>query len=197
MRPFEQVRSVVIPMPERDINTDEIIPARFMSRPRQDYGRYFFHDRRFSSDGSPREGYVLNDPRYRDARILLAGSNFGCGSSREHAVFTLADFGVRVVMAPKIADIFHANCFKNGVLPIAVSEGFAQEVLEMVGRQPDGQVDVDLEHQKVTLPTGAHFEFEIDPFRKRSLLRGQDDIARTLEFMADIEGFEARRAHIP
>lgn len=197
MNPFERVRSVVIPMPQTDINTDEIVPARFMSRARADYGRYFFHDRRFDSDGGLRAGFVLNEPRYENAQILLAGTNFGCGSSREHAVFALADFGVRVVMAPKLADIFHANCFKNAVLPIELSESFASQLQETLRGDPGGEVEVDLEGQTVTGPGGLTCWFEIDAFHKRNLLCGLDEIDRTLGLLADIERFEARRAPAP
>lgn len=193
MQPFERVRSAVVPMPDADINTDEIIPARFMSKPRVDYGRYFFHDRRFEADGSTRAGFVLDNPCFAGAQILLAGRNFGCGSSREHAVFALADYGIRVVLASSLADIFHANCFNNGVLPIVLAEPSVATLFDMLELQPRTLIEVDLALQRVSAPGGQSFGFDVDPFRKQSLLRGVDDIDRTLEFMASIEGFEAGR----
>lgn len=193
MQSFERVRSVVVRMPDADINTDEIVPARFMSRPRVDYGRYFFHDRRFEPDGSARDGFVLNDPRFAGAQILLAGRNFGCGSSREHAVFVLADYGIRVVLATSLADIFHANCLNNGVLPIALGEPSAQALFDLLDRQPQAPLEVDLALQRVSAPSGESFRFDVDPFHKQSLLRGVDAIDRTLEFKAAIERFEAGR----
>lgn len=192
MQPFERVRSVALQMPDADINTDQIIPARFMSKPREDYGRYFFHDRRFTPDGSTRADFVLNDPRFAGARILLAGRNFGCGSSREHAVFALADYGIRVVVAASVADIFHANCFNNGVLPVVLAEPAVAALFDVLARDPLTPVEVDLELQRVTA-SGQSFAFEVEPFRRQGLLRGVDDLQRTLECMDAIDRFEAGR----
>ncbi|MEP7099351.1 MAG: 3-isopropylmalate dehydratase small subunit [Burkholderiales bacterium] len=197
MKPFGPVRSVVIPMLQADINTDEIIPGRFMSRPRIDFGQYLFHDRRFDVEGRPLTGFVLNETRYRGAQMLLGGENFGCGSSREHAVFALADYGIRVLMAPSFADIFHANCLTNAVLPIVLTDKFAQTLRSVVNAEPDTLVDVDLATQTLRLAGHAPFEFQIDPFRKHNILSGLDDLDRTTTHVADIERFEARRSATP
>ncbi|RYF55467.1 MAG: 3-isopropylmalate dehydratase small subunit [Comamonadaceae bacterium] len=197
MQKFERLDAVAVPMPEGDINTDQVVPARFMHLPRVDYGRYCFHDLRFHPDGSTREGYVLNHPAYAKAGILVAGPNFGCGSSREHAVFTLADYGFRAVLATSFADIFFANCLQNGVLPAPLPADFIGHLLALLAKAPGTHVAVDLERQTVSAPDGAQAGFEIDPFRKDCLLRGLDELDVTMAHLQAIEEFEARREKTP
>lgn len=193
MQPFDRVRGIAVPMPEADINTDQIVPGRFMHKVREDYGRFCFHDLRFDAAGQLRAGYVLNDPIYANASVLVAGPNFGCGSSREHAVFTLADHGFRAIVAPSFGDIFFNNCFQNGVLPVVVPESFATHLLACLAAAPGASVEVDLPRQQVTAPDGRICAFEIDAFRKDCLLKGLDDIDLTLSMRDAIDRFEQNR----
>jgi len=193
MLPFDHVRGVAVPMPEADINTDQIVPGRFMHKVREDYGRFCFHDLRFDQTEQPRPDYVLNDPAYAGAAVLVAGSNFGCGSSREHAVFTLADYGFRALLAPSFGDIFRNNCYQNGVLPVVLPPDFVSRLLACLARQPGAQVEVDLPGQQVTAPDGSVCGFEIDAFRKDCLLKGLDDIDLTLSMREAIDRFEQNR----
>jgi 3-isopropylmalate/(R)-2-methylmalate dehydratase small subunit len=191
MRPFEHIKAVAMPMPVADVNTDQIVPGRFMHKLREDYGRYCFHDLRFDSEGTPRHDFVLNQPIYAHAAILVAGANFGCGSSREHAVFTLADFGFRAILAPSFGDIFFINCFKNGVLPIVLPEDVIAGVLSQIERSPGVMMSIDLPSQQVSAPDGTQAVFEINGFYKECLLKGLDEIELTLSMRADIDKFEA------
>lgn len=193
MRPLDRVTSVVIPMPQSNINTDQIAPARFLHKPRIDYGRYCFHDLRFDADGRVVPTHVLNQKQYESAEILLAGPNFGCGSSREQAVFNLADFGFRVIMAPSFGDIFYGNCFNNGILPVILSQPFADTLLAALTAKPLATVTVDLVQQRVIAPSGEQFGFQTDPFRRDCLLQGRDEIDITLTLQDDIARFEASR----
>lgn len=197
MRALDRVTSLVVPMPEDNVNTDQIAPARFLHKARVDYGRYCFHDLRFDTQGRALPGCVLNQPCYAGAEILLAGANFGCGSSREQAVFMLADFGFRVILAPSFGDIFHGNCFHNGVLPVVLSQSFASGLFETLAAQPAARVTVDLVDEHVIAPDGERFRFHTDPFRRNCLLQGLDEIDITLGMQDAIDRFEASRRPPP
>ena len=194
MTPFVRLTAVAAPMDLANIDTDRIIPARFLRRPRESgYGALLFHDVRFEADGTEKPDFVLNRPAYRDARILVTAENFGCGSSREMAVWALMDYGIRAVIGPSFGDIFFENCFKNGALAIVVPSGVAGALRRELGERPGATVSVDLPAQTITGPGGSAIPFEIDAFRKHGLLTGQDELALTLEHLPAIEAFEARR----
>jgi 3-isopropylmalate/(R)-2-methylmalate dehydratase small subunit len=194
MEPFVRLRAVAAPMDQPNIDTDRIIPARFLRRPRESgYGRLLFHDVRFGADGSERPEFVLNRPAYREAKILVTAENFGCGSSREGAVWALMDLGIRGVIGPSFGDIFFENCFKNGVLAVTLPADVAARLRRQLDERPGGLVAVDLEAQTITGPDGAGVPFDVDPFRKHGLLSGRDEVALTLEHLPAIEAFEARR----
>jgi len=185
MRKFSTVRTIATPLGRANVDTDQIVPKQFLKLvQRSGFGRYLFYNWRFLADGGPDPDFVLNDPKYASSRILVAGDNFGCGSSREHAVWALADFGFDVIISPSFADIFYNNCFKNGVLPISLPAKTVQKLQRI--SEP---VEVDLESQTVSIP-GETVPFEIDPHKKRVLLEGLDDIALTLQYEADIGSFE-------
>jgi len=199
MDPFVRLAAVAAPIDLANVDTDRIIPARFLRRPRESgYGPLLFHDVRFAADGSERPEFVLNRPGYRGARILVTAENFGCGSSREMAVWALMDYGVRVVMGPSFGDIFFENCFKNGALAIVLPGDVAAGLRRALAERPGAALTVDLESQTITGPDGGLIRFEVDPFRKRGLLTGQDEVALTLEHLPAIEAFETRhRAEMP
>ncbi len=191
MKRFTTVRTVVTPLDRANVDTDQIVPKQFLKLVQKSgFGRYLFYNWRFLPGDRPDPGFVLNDPKYSSSRILVTGDNFGCGSSREHAVWALQDFGFDVIISPSFADIFYGNCFKNGVLPVSLP---ARTVRRIRGEsQP---VEVSLESQTVSMP-GESIPFEIDPHRKRILLEGLDDIALTLRYERDIDSFE-RQSRIP
>jgi 3-isopropylmalate/(R)-2-methylmalate dehydratase small subunit len=192
---FGTLTAPAVPFDAVNIDTDRIIPARFLHRPRgADYGGLLFHDVRFDEDGRARADFVLNQPAFRDARILVAADNFGCGSSREHAVWALAAYGIRAVIAPSFGDIFFNNCFKVGVLPVVVGPDTAAALRRQLHAMPGATITVDLAAQVITGPDGARIAFAVDPFRREGLLRGQDEIALTLEHAPAIAEFERRRA---
>lgn len=199
MDPFVRLRAVAAPIDLPNVDTDRIVPARFLRRPRESgYGPLLFHDVRFAGDGSERPEFVLNRPAYRDARILVTAENFGCGSSREMAVWALVDYGIRVVLGPSFGDIFSENCFKNGALAIVLPGDVAAGLRGALAERPGATLTVDLESQAITGPDGALIRFEVDPFRKRGLLTGQDEVALSLEHLPAIEAFETgRRAEMP
>ena len=190
MQPFTNLTAPACPLPMANVDTDQIIPARFMRRPRSEgYGNFLFHDLRHDADGAKRD-FPLNDPAYTGSEVLIARRNFGCGSSREAAVYALADHGIRVVIAPSFGDIFSSNAIKNGLLPARVSEEDAERLLaagEMAGARP---VSVDLENQTITAGNLV-LPFAIDPVWKKQLLNGLDDIDLTLEQAPLIERFSA------
>ncbi|MBX3288107.1 MAG: 3-isopropylmalate dehydratase small subunit [Acidobacteria bacterium] len=190
MRPFDRHTGKAVAIDLANIDTDQIIPKQFLKRiERTGYGQFLFNDWRFNADGSAREDFPLNDPAYKNASILIAGANFGCGSSREHAPWSILDHGFRAVIAPSFADIFHNNSLKNGLLPITLPED-AVARLTAASKQPNGlEISIDLEEQSVR---GENFDerFEINEFAKYSLLNGLDDIGLTLKNAADIERFE-------
>jgi len=193
MRSFTRLTAVAVPIDLPNVDTDRIIPARFLRQPRSaDYARFLFHDVRFAPDGSERPEFVLNQPAYRQAQIVVAAENFGCGSSREMAVWALDAFGVRCVVAPSLGDIFHQNCLKNGLLPVILSANAVTALRQRLHETPGTTLAVDLDAQTVTTPDGAQHRFEIDPFRKQMLLTGQEELALTLGYDAQIRSFEER-----
>jgi 3-isopropylmalate/(R)-2-methylmalate dehydratase small subunit len=195
MEKFTRIEEVAAPIALPNIDTDQIVPARFLRRPREGgYGGYLFHDLRFDDNGAERGGFVLNQPAYRNARILVADKNFGCGSSREHAVYCLMDYGFRAAIAPSFGDIFYGNSFKNGFLPVVLPADTVAALRAEITREPGARIAIDLDRQEVTAPSGATYRFDIDPFRKRCLLQGVDEIALTLGHADDIAAFERRQA---
>jgi 3-isopropylmalate/(R)-2-methylmalate dehydratase small subunit len=191
MEPFLRLDAVAVPIGVPNIDTDQIIPARFLWRKRRDgFGHLLFHDLRFSDGGAPKPDFVLNRDVYREARIVVAERNFGCGSSREHAVWALCDYGIRAVVAPSFGDIFFNNCFQNGLLPVALNAERVAALRALLEQAPGRHLAIDLEAQTVSGPDGAIDRFEIDPFRKECLLAGMDDISFTLGHRERIVEFE-------
>jgi 3-isopropylmalate/(R)-2-methylmalate dehydratase small subunit len=197
---FTRFTGVAVPIDLPNIDTDRVIPARFL-RKRQGsagYDRFLFHDVRFDADGSEKPEFVLNQAPYRSATIVVAAENFGCGSSREAAVWALLAYGVRVVIAPSLGDIFHQNCFKNGVLPVILPAEVVAGLRRQLHARPGATMTADLESQTVSAPDGGAHHFEIEAFARQMLLTGQDEIALTLGYDARIRDFEARhRAEMP
>jgi 3-isopropylmalate/(R)-2-methylmalate dehydratase small subunit len=195
MDKFDTLTGVAAPLPQINVDTDMIIPKQFLKTiKRTGLGVNLFDEMRYNNDGSENPDFVLNKPAYRKAQILVAGDNFGCGSSREHAPWALLDFGIRCVIAPSFADIFYNNCFKNGILPIALPQEQVDLLMDDAQRGANAVLTVDLEAQTITGPDGGSIAFEVDPFRKRCLLEGLDDIGLTMEKADAIADFEARRA---
>ena len=195
MQPFTRYGGIVVPMDRVNVDTDQIVPKQFLKLiERTGFGKYLFYDWRFSRDGKPNQEFVLNSPRYKEGKILLARANFGCGSSREHAVWALSDYGFRALIAPSYADIFYNNCFKNGVLPIKVSRADLKKLLDDAERGANATLTIDLPAQEIRGPDGGVVRFEIDPFRKRCLIEGLDDIGLTLIEAAAIEAHEKKKA---
>ena len=198
MQAFTVLTGVAAPLRVINIDTDMIIPKQYLKTiKRTGLGKGLFAEARFNPDGSEIPDFVLNQPAYRDAQILVAGDNFGCGSSREHAPWALLDFGIRCVISTSFADIFYNNCFKNGILPIVVKPEELEMLFEDAERGSNATVTVDLESQEIRGPDGGVIRFEIDPFRKHCLLNGLDDIGLTLEKGAAIDAYENRLAERP
>ena len=194
MDKFTTLTGVAAPMPIDNIDTDMIIPKQYLKTiKRTGLGAGLFAEMRYREDGSEHPDFVLNKPAYRKASVLVGGHNFGCGSSREHAPWALLDFGIRCVIATDFADIFYNNCFKNGILPIKVSREDHAKLLDDAERGANATLTIDLEAQEIHGPDGGTLHFEIDPFRKHSLLNGLDDIGQTMRHGTAIDGFEARR----
>jgi 3-isopropylmalate/(R)-2-methylmalate dehydratase small subunit len=194
MEKFTTLTAVAAPLPMINVDTDMIIPKQFLKTiKRTGLGVNLFTEMRYRDDGSENPDFVLNQPAYREAKILVAGDNFGCGSSREHAPWAIQDFGIRCVIAPSFADIFYNNCFKNGILPIALPQEDVDKLMDDAERGANAIVTIDLENQTITGPDGGEIRFEIDPFKKHCLLNGLDDIGLTLEKEQAIEGFEEKR----
>jgi 3-isopropylmalate/(R)-2-methylmalate dehydratase small subunit len=194
MNPFTTLTAVAAPLNMANVDTDKIIPARFLKTiKRSGLGVHLFDSMRFNADGSEKPDFVLNQPKYRHANILVTGENFGCGSSREHAPWALLDFGITCVIAPSFADIFHGNCFKNGILPIALPADICEKLMEDAALGTNARITVDLAEQVVIRPDGTKIPFEVDAFRKHCLLNGLDDIGLTLEHAPAIDAFEKRR----
>ena len=194
MQPFTTVTAVAAPMDLPNLDTDRIVPARFLRKPKDAMGGLLFHDVRFDDQGNEREDFVLNQPPFRSARILVVADNFGCGSSREAAVWVLEAHGIRSVIAPSVGDIFHENCYKNGLLPVILSRDVVDDLRRQLHARAGASMTVDLETQTVTDADGVVHRFNVDPFRKQALLRGQDEIALTLSYDAAVVAFEARHA---
>jgi 3-isopropylmalate/(R)-2-methylmalate dehydratase small subunit len=191
MEPFARLDARAVPIGAPNIDTDQIIPARFLWRKRHDgWGHLLFHDLRFDDSGSPKSDFVLNRDAYRDARIVVADRNFGCGSSREHAVWALYDFGIRAVVAPSFGDIFYNNSLQNGLLPVILAAERVAVLRALLVRSPGSHIVIDLETQTATAPDGWVDRFDIDPFRKGCLLAGTDDISFTLGHSERIAAFE-------
>jgi len=199
MEPFTRLTGVAAPIDLPDVDTDRIIPARFLRKPREaeSYERFLFHDVRWEADGRENPEFVLNRPGFRSAQILVTADNFGCGSSREMAVWALQANGVRAVIAPSLGDIFFENCFKNGVLAVILPAAGAARLRGQLNEHPGATVTVDLEAETVIGPDGSVHRFEIDPFRKEMLLRGQDEIGITPGYVSAIRAFEATHADVP
>ncbi len=193
MTPFAHLDSRAAPLPIANLDTDQIIPKQFLKTvDREGLGKGLFYDLRFDEQGVEKPDFVLNRPAYAGASLLIAGDNFGCGSSREHAPWALLDFGVRCVIAPSFADIFYNNCFQNGLLPVTLPEDQVRALMDEA-KGGNHLFTVDLETQSVVAPSGARFSFEIDPGRKEKLLKGLDAVGETLQHVAEIDAFEARR----
>ncbi len=194
MKKFEKLNSTVVPLPIENIDTDQIIPARFLkATTREGFGNNLFRDWRFDSHDQPKADFVMNDPTYH-GKILVAGKNFGCGSSREHAAWAIQDYGFDVVVSSFFADIFKGNALNNGVLPITVPEDFLEKIFEKVFENPETAIEVDLENQTITIAeTGESYAFEINPYKKSCLINGYDDIDFILSHKAEIEAFEQNR----
>lgn len=193
MEPFKTLTSLAAPLDRTNVDTDQIIPKQFLKRiERTGYGDFLFFDWRQTPDGNPVPDFVLNDSRYKNAQILIAGKNFGCGSSREHAAWALSDYGFRVVIAPTFADIFFSNAGKNGIVLVRLSEENVEELLKNASTIPGYQLTVSLEEQTVTDNRGFKSSFEFDPFRKFCLLEGLDDIGLTLRHAAALDKYEAQ-----
>jgi len=193
MEPFKTLTSIAAPLDRTNVDTDQIIPKQFLKRiERTGYGDFLFFDWRQTPEGKPLPEFVLNDPRYKDAKILIAGKNFGCGSSREHAAWALSDFGFRVVIAPTFADIFFSNAGKNGIVLARLSESDVETLLRNAESIPDYKLTVSLQDQTVTDDRGFKATFEVDPFRKYCLLEGLDDIGLTLRHAAELDKYETQ-----
>ena len=191
MDPFLRLDATAVPIGVPNIDTDQIIPARFLWRKRRDgFGHLLFHDLRFNDGGAPKPDFVLNRDIYRDARIVVAERNFGCGSSREHAVWALYDYGIRAVVAPSFGDIFFNNCFQNGLLPAVLNAERVTALRALLEQAPGSHLAIDLKAQTVSGPDGAIDRFEIEAFRKECLLAGADDISFTLGHRDRIAEFE-------
>ena len=196
MEPFDNLNGVVLPMNRVNVDTDQVIPKQFLKRvERTGFGEFLFHDWRYNDDGTPNADFILNKPGYEDAQILVAGRNFGSGSSREHAPWALGQYGFRVVIAPSFADIFNNNCFQNGLLPIVLPEETVRRIIENAENEPGYRLNVDLEAQRVwDEGEDVAADFSVEPFRRYCLLNGLDDIGLTLEHEDAIAAFESRRS---
>jgi len=191
MQKFTKLTAVAAPLPMINVDTDAIIPKQFLKTiKRTGLGKHLFQELRYDEEGKDVPDFVLNKPAYRKAQILVAGDNFGCGSSREHAPWALLDFGIRCVISTSFADIFYNNCFQNGILPIKVSPDDLDKLMDDANRGANATITVDLEHQEIRGPDGGVVKFEMDPFRKRCLLEGLDNIGLTLQNEKAIGDYE-------
>ncbi len=191
MEPFTKVKTIVTPLDKVNVDTDQIIPKQFLKLVQKSgFGKFLFFNWRYDENENKRPDFVLNNDKYKNSKILVAGDNFGCGSSREHAVWALQDYGFSVIIAPSFADIFYSNCFKNGILPIKLDE----KTVEKLQQQLD-EIEIDLENQSITTPDEL-ISFEIDSHKKKILLEGLDDIAQTLQFEDKISEFE-KKSKVP
>ena len=192
---FERLTSRLVPLPSENVDTDQIFPARFLKTTiKAGMGKFLFYDWRYDAAGQPKPEFILNKPEYLGVAVLLAGNNFGCGSSREHAPWALTDFGFRAVISTSFADIFRSNALKNGLLPVLVEKPVHRRLFEMVGADPGVQVTIDLASQSLLLPDGTSVEFPIDPFSKKCLLEGVDDLGYLLAQADHIARYEQARS---
>jgi len=196
MKPFTELTACAVPIDQPNVDTDQILPARFLKKSRSDpdYHRYLFHDLRFDDQGTEKPDFILHQDVYRNVGIIVADRNFACGSSREAAVYALMANNIRCVIAPSFGDIFFSNSFKNGNLPIIVTEEVSADLRLQLRDQPGADMTIDLPAQTITAPNGEKIPFEIDPARKERLLEGLDDIALTLKYENEMAAFEAKRA---
>lgn len=194
MNPFTVHQGRVVAMDRANVDTDQIIPKQFLKRiERTGFGEFLFYDWRFCEDGSANPQFELNQVSAIDVSVLLVRRNFGCGSSREHAVWALADYGIRVVISPSFADIFHNNCFKNGLLPIVLPEGTVNQLFERLSQQPTWELTVDLQQCQIRDASGLEVDFQVNGFQRECLLNGLDDIAMSLEYSDQIAAYESKR----
>ena len=185
MEPFKKVKTIVTPLDKVNVDTDQIVPKQFLKLVQKSgFGKFLFYNWRYDENENEKQDFILNNPKYQGSNILVAGDNFGCGSSREHAVWALQDYGFSVIISPSFADIFYSNCFKNGILPIKLDETTVEELQQLTG-----EVEIDLENQTITTPD-KKISFQIDAHKKKILLEGLDDIAQTLQFEDKISEFE-------
>ena len=197
MEKFEKVSGVAAPMPLVNIDTDMIIPKVFLKTiKRSGLGVNLFDEMRYDREGNEKTEFVLNKAQYREAKILVAGDNFGCGSSREHAPWAIADFGIKCVISTSFADIFFNNCFKNGILPVVLPEDQVKVLMSDAEKGANSIIEVDLENQTIASSDGAVFTFDVDPFKKHCLLNGLDDIGLTMEKEPDITAYEAKASQL-
>lgn len=195
MKPFKNLTAVAAPIDLANVDTDKLIPARFLRKPRTEtagYDPYLFYDLRYDDQGRIRPEFILNEPAFRKAGILVTGANFGCGSSREGAVYALMDYGIRSVIAPSFGDIHYGNELQNGMLPVVLPEETCSSLRQQLRKKPGAEITVDLETQTVTAPDGRRHRFEIDASTKEKLLKGLDDVALILQHATEIETFEQR-----
>jgi len=193
MQPYTKHESTAALMNRSNVDTDQIIPKQFLKKvERSGFGQHLFHDWRFNDDGSDNADFELNKPVFKGAKILVVGDNFGCGSSREHAPWAIADYGFNTIISTSYADIFYNNCFKNGILAIIVSQAQLDALMAEIAANEGVKFTVDLENRQVTTPAGNGFTFEIDPFRQGNLLSGLDDIGLTLKHVDKIDQYEAQ-----
>jgi 3-isopropylmalate/(R)-2-methylmalate dehydratase small subunit len=196
MTPFRRLTGIVAPLDRTNVDTDQIIPKQFLKRiERTGFGEFLFYDWRYNQDGELNETFILNQPRYQGATILVTGRNFGCGSSREHAPWALLDYGFQAIIAPSFADIFTTNCLKNGILPVTLSEPNVATILQRVLTEPNYRATVDLEQRLVLDDSDFRASFEISDFNRARLLEGLDDIGLTLKYEPQIAAYEQRRGN--
>ena len=197
MEPYNNHTSIAALMNRSNVDTDQIIPKQFLKKvERSGFGAHLFHDWRFNDDGSDNPDFELNKPAFKSARILVTGDNFGCGSSREHAPWAIADYGFNTIISSSYADIFYNNCFKNGILPIRATKEQLQLIANAINSHEGCSLTINLEAQTVSTPLGNNFAFEIDPFRKENLLHGLDDIGLTLEQIDKIDEYEQKHRRL-
>lgn len=196
MEPFQKLTATAVPLRAENVDTDQVIPARFLTAvTKEGMGDGLFASWRYNADGSPKPDFVLNQPEYQGAQVLIAGRNFGSGSSREHAVWALTEYGFKAVITPGFGDIFYNNSLKNGLLPIALPTETVNLLLDLVEEEPETPITIDLANQTVTLPDGQQHGFDIDPFRKLCLLDGVDDLGYILSKEEQVRAFEAEPAY--
>jgi len=193
MEPYNKHESIAALMNRSNVDTDQIIPKQFLKKvERSGFGKHLFHDWRFNEDGSDNAEFELNKPAFNGAKILVAGDNFGCGSSREHAPWAIADYGFNTIISTSYADIFYNNCFKNSILPIKVGKQQLHKLMEEISANEGVRFVVDLENQQLTTPAGNGLKFDVDPARKENLAKGFDDISITLQYLAEIDQYEEK-----